>query len=64
MKGNAEMKGLKYNLNYTNLVATIDNFPGILESSREAFKEVARDVKGNLDRGEGTLIHGDFWSGK
>ncbi|KAF4627319.1 hypothetical protein G7Y89_g10841 [Cudoniella acicularis] len=63
MKGNTAMKELKYRLNYTNLVATIDNFPEILEASRGVFEEVAKETKEELDREEGSLIHGDFWSG-
>jgi hypothetical protein len=64
MKGNSTMRDLKYSINYTDLVATIDNFPAILERSRKVFEGVAKDVKESLDKGEGTLIHGDFWSGK
>ena len=64
MKGNVAMRELKYNMNYANLIATIGNFPSILESSRTVFEEVAKDVRASLDRGEGALIHGDFWSGK
>jgi hypothetical protein len=64
MKGNVAMKELKYTINYPRLVATIQNFPGILKGSMEVFEAVAKDVRERLDREEGRLIHGDFWSGK
>jgi len=64
MRKSQEMTELKYRLNYANLVTTIDNFPDILEGNRDVFEEVAKDVREKLDRGEGQLIHGDFWSGK
>lgn len=65
MRGNAAMRDLKFWLNYgPNITATIEKFPGILGSSRDVFESVGKDVRGLLDRGEGTLTHGDFWSGK
>ncbi|TVY93598.1 4-hydroxytryptamine kinase, partial [Lachnellula willkommii] len=63
MKGNVAMKELKYAINYPRLVATIELFPGILQASKEVFEAVANDVRARLDREEGSLIHGDFWSG-
>ncbi|RDL39456.1 uncharacterized protein BP5553_03796 [Venustampulla echinocandica] len=63
MKGNTVMRGLKYQINYSNLVATIDNFPAILEGSRDVFQAVAKDVQNMMDNEDGALIHGDFWSG-
>ncbi|KAH8668050.1 kinase-like domain-containing protein [Tricladium varicosporioides] len=63
MKGNTAMKELKYRLNYTNLVTTIDNFPELLGESRGVFEEVAKNTREELNAGEGLLIHGDFWSG-
>lgn len=64
MNGNTAMQDLKYQINYPYMVATIADFPEILEGSKRIFEEVAKDVREGLDRGEGTLIHGDFWSSK
>lgn len=64
MKGNLEMKVLKYQLNYTDLVATADSFPEILGEAKKTFEAVAQDVKVKIDGPEAQLIHGDFWSGK
>lgn len=65
MRGNTAMSELKYRLNYGgNLVGTIANFPEILEGSRKVFEDLGRRVREQLDSGEGSLIHGDFWSGK
>jgi hypothetical protein len=65
MKGNVTLLELKYQLNYgTNLIATIDRFPELLEGSRKTFEAVGKSVRDDLDSGEGSLIHGDFWSGK
>ncbi|TVY41389.1 4-hydroxytryptamine kinase [Lachnellula subtilissima] len=63
MKGNVAMKELKYAINYPRLVATIEDFPHILQASKEVFEAVAKDVRTLLDREEGSLIHGDLWSG-
>ncbi|TVY83243.1 4-hydroxytryptamine kinase psiK [Lachnellula suecica] len=63
MKGNTEMKELKYMINYTTLVATIANFPSILGECKSVFEAIAMDVRERLDNEEGSLIHGDFWSG-
>lgn len=64
MEGNEAMRDLKYAINYTNLVATVENFPSILGSSKEAFEAVAKRTREELDEMKGALIHGDFWSGK
>lgn len=64
MKGSTEMRALKYQINYPTMVATIANFPDLLEGSREVFEAVAKDVKDRLDAEDGALIHGDFWTGK
>lgn len=59
------MRDLKFWLNYgSNITAMIDKFPEILAPSRDVFESVGNEVQGILDRGEGTLTHGDFWSGK
>ncbi|TVY40253.1 4-hydroxytryptamine kinase [Lachnellula occidentalis] len=63
MIGNVAMRELKYAINYARLVATVEDFPDILQGSREVFEAVAMDVRAWLDREEGTLVHGDFWSG-
>lgn len=65
MKGNSAMRDLKFWLNYgPNITTAIEKFPEILGSSKDVFEAVAKDVQGMFDRGEGTLTHGDFWSGK
>jgi len=64
MKGSTIMKELKYTINYSTLVATIARFPEILEDSRGVFEAVAKEVRERFDNEEGSLIHGDFWSGK
>jgi hypothetical protein len=61
MKGNTAMKELKIWLNYGgNVTAAIDRYPETLEPCREVFKEALNEV----NKEEGTLVHGDFWSGK
>lgn len=69
MKGNTDMRDLKYMINYTVLINTIERYPAILEEARNVFEIVAESVKKELDEldeldGGGMLIHGDFWSGK
>jgi fructosamine-3-kinase len=64
MKGNVAMRDLKFMINYARLMPTAEKFPSILGSSKEIFEAVAKRTKEELDRGEGALIHGDFWSGK
>ncbi|RFU24330.1 hypothetical protein B7463_g11999, partial [Scytalidium lignicola] len=63
MRKSKTMTELKYTINYVTLVATVDNFPSILQESKPVFEEIASDVKGSMDAGEGMLIHGDFWTG-
>lgn len=63
MKGTA-MKELKYSINYPQMVANIAKFPAILEGSSSVLEDVANDTKASMDREEGQIIHGDFWSGK
>jgi hypothetical protein len=62
------MKELKYQVNYEILMRTIDDFPEVLEGSREVFEKVRDNAKKELGRkkdGEDFgLIHGDFWTGK
>jgi len=58
------MRDLKYMINYSNLVATVENFPSILGPWKEIFKAVAKRTKEDLDEERGALIHGDLWSGK
>lgn len=64
MKESTTMKELKYTINYATLVARIERFPEILEESRGVFEAVAKEVRDRFDNEEGSLIHGDFWSGK
>lgn len=69
MKESKAMRNLKFEINYTTLLATIENFPDLLEESRGVFEEVVGEMRGVLekleDEGEGgVLVHGDFWSGK
>ncbi|KAH8789101.1 kinase-like domain-containing protein [Hyaloscypha sp. PMI_1271] len=64
IKGNTAMLELKYRLNYgMNLIGTVDNFPELLEGSRKTFEALGMRVRDELDSEEGSLIHGDFWSG-
>ncbi|KAL3423210.1 phosphotransferase [Phlyctema vagabunda] len=63
IRGNTALRDLKYAINYAQVVATVPKFPEILASSKEIFEEVAKEVKERIDRDEGTLIHGDFWTG-
>jgi hypothetical protein len=64
MEGNTAMRDLKFAINYTNLVATVENFPGILGDAKGLFEDVAKKTREELDKDRGVLIHGDFWSGK
>ncbi|KAJ5139231.1 uncharacterized protein N7515_004079 [Penicillium bovifimosum] len=62
------MKDLKFYINYTMLMDTVENFPGLLEESRGVFEEVGDSAAAELTRedhddGYG-IIHGDFWTGK
>lgn len=65
---NDVMKELKFYVNYTMLMDTIQNFPLLLEEARGIFEKV-RDLaatelkKTDYDDSYG-LIHGDFWTGK
>ncbi len=63
MKKNLEMATLKYTINYGQLLRTIDMFIKILEGSRKILEAVANNVKEELERDTGMLIHGDFWTG-
>lgn len=65
---NESMKELKFFVNYSMLMDTIANFPGILEESRSVFgtlKDFAtvEMKKSHQENGIG-IIHGDFWTGK
>ena len=65
MKGNVTLLEMKYQMNYgTNLIAAIANFPHLLDGSRKIFEAVGKSSRDELDSGYGSLIHGDFWSGK
>jgi hypothetical protein len=65
MEGNVTLLEIKYQMNYgTNLIAAIANFPEQLEGSRKIFESVGKNSRDELDSGYGSLIHGDFWSGK
>ncbi|KAJ5385633.1 hypothetical protein N7517_003544 [Penicillium concentricum] len=64
---NTVMKDLKFWVNYTLLMDTVESFPGILEDYRDIFENI-RDLaatelkRQNHDDGYG-IIHGDFWTG-
>lgn len=69
MRESKVMRKLKFDINYTTLLAIIENFPDLLEGSRGVFEEVVEEMRGVLenleDEGDGgVLVHGDFWSGK
>ncbi|CAI7613835.1 unnamed protein product [Penicillium discolor] len=64
---NKVMKDLKFWVNYTLLLDTIENFPDILEGNRDIFEKVRDLAAAELeqqshDDGYG-VIHGDFWTG-
>jgi hypothetical protein len=65
---NQALKNLKFYINYTWLLDTIDNFPAILEDSREVLEKVrdfaAEELEGTELDDEYNVIHGDFWTGK
>ncbi|KAJ5162553.1 Aminoglycoside phosphotransferase [Penicillium coprophilum] len=64
---NQEMKNLKFWVNYTLLINTIEDFPDILGEDRDIFEKVRDLAAAELERqtyddGYG-IIHGDFWTG-
>ncbi|KAJ5616366.1 hypothetical protein N7537_001480 [Penicillium hordei] len=64
---NKVMKDLKFWVNYTMLLDTIENFPDILEGNRDIFEKIRDLAAAELeqrshDNGYG-VIHGDFWTG-
>lgn len=65
---NGTMKDLKFYVNYSMLMDTIANFPGILEDSRGVFEELkdfaAAELKKSEEEDGFGIIHGDFWTGK
>ncbi|KAF3395741.1 hypothetical protein F1880_007292 [Penicillium rolfsii] len=65
--GNQALKTLKFYINFTWLLDTIQNFPAILEGSREIFEKVrdfaAEELKRTEIDDEYNVIHGDFWTG-
>jgi hypothetical protein len=65
---NGTMKDLKFYVNYSMLMDTIANFPGILEDSRSVFEELkdfaAAELKKSEEEDGFGIIHGDFWTGK
>lgn len=65
---NRTMKDIKFYVNYSMLLDTIANFPGILEESRGVLEEVHKFAAAELKKedrdDEYGLIHGDFWTGK
>ncbi|OJJ50729.1 hypothetical protein ASPZODRAFT_148165 [Penicilliopsis zonata CBS 506.65] len=66
MQQNMTMKKLKHHVNYGFLLETINNFPHLLEGSRNVFTQVTDMAAAELDIHEGEmygLIHGDFWTG-
>ncbi|KAJ5666059.1 uncharacterized protein N7477_008507 [Penicillium maclennaniae] len=64
---NESMKELKFHVNYSMLMDTIANFPGVLEESRGVFEEVKNHAAGEMKRSDHNrefgIIHGDFWTG-
>ena len=63
LEANKTAANLKFAVNYGRLALCVDKFPEILGPERELFKEVAEKIKGEMDS-TGTIIHGDFWTGK
>jgi hypothetical protein len=62
--GNYEVVNLKFLINIGRTLETIELFPDILGGSRIMFREIEQKYRGELERGDGDLIHGDFWTGK
>ncbi|KAG0159571.1 hypothetical protein PDIDSM_7093 [Penicillium digitatum] len=64
---NKVMKDLKFWVNYTMLLDTIENFPSILGGDRDVFEKIRNLAAAELDRqshdDEYGAIHGDFWTG-
>lgn len=65
---NKVMKDLKFWVNYTLLLDTIENFPDILEGNRDIFEKVRDLAAAELEQQSHDdrygVIHGDFWTGK
>lgn len=65
---NESMKQLKFYVNYSMLMDTIANFPGVLEDNRGIFEELkifaAEEMKKSDQESGFGIIHGDFWTGK
>jgi hypothetical protein len=66
LRRNKEMQALKHMINYDWLLQRVDQFPGILEETREVFVNVKEQALDELNAAPGELkpIHGDFWPGK
>jgi hypothetical protein len=65
MKGNASMKELKFWLHYgPNLETAIGRYPEVLEPCTKPLQDLGKEILAMLENDEGTLVHGDLWSGK
>ncbi|KAK3313788.1 kinase-like domain-containing protein [Apodospora peruviana] len=63
-KANKDMQSMKYRDYYARLVATIDDYPSILEEARETFESVKVMAADELkDTDSLQVIHGDLWTG-
>ena len=57
------MKTLKYQINIGRYLATVDHFPDFPWAEREEYAKIEERIKQATSE-EGSLIHGDFWTGK
>ena len=64
VKGNEEIRKLKYHLIYDRLVAAADNFPTIFADVKDTLEEIRKRAAEELQIPDLLLVHGDFWTGK
>ncbi len=64
VKGNEEIRQLKYHLIYDRLVAAADNFPTIFADAKDTLEKIGKLAAEELQRPDLPLVHGDFWTGK
>lgn len=57
------MKTLKYQINIGRYLATVDHFPDLKWADRKEYEEIDQAMKKDMEE-EGSLVHGDFWTGK
>lgn len=65
-KAQAVMMKLRFEYNYGRLVETVGLWPGVLDEYQSTFLALEKRLRSEIDEEKwaGSLIHGDFWSGK